>query len=288
MNKADKYYLSNLKKILEEGSWDEDPRPRWADGTPAHTKFITGVFEEYDISKGEFPITTLRNTAVKTGIREILWIYQKQTSSLVKARELGVNWWEEWNIGNDTIGVRYGETIWRYDLMNKVLKGLKDDPFGRRHIINMYQYSDLNESKGLHPCAYETLWSVRKVDGEYYLDMTLTQRSNDYVMAGYINKIQYVALQMMVASHVGYKVGKFCHLVQNLHIYDRHMDAVKEILDREELSIPSKNTQPTYIREYPSLELTTNSDFYNITIDDFKVKGIEGIQKLSQKLEIAI
>lgn len=288
MNKADKYYLSNLKKILEEGSWDEDPRPRWSDGTPAHTKFITGVFEEYDISKGEFPITTLRNTAVKTGIREILWIYQKQTSSLVKARELGVNWWEEWNIGNDTIGVRYGETIYRYDLMNKVLKGLKDDPFGRRHIINMYQYSDLNESKGLHPCAYETLWSVRKVDGEYYLDMTLTQRSNDYVMAGYINKIQYVALQMMVASHVGYKVGKFCHLVQNLHIYDRHMDAVKEILDREELSIPSENTQPTYIREYPSLELTTNSDFYNITIDDFKVKGIEGIQKLSQKLEIAI
>ena len=129
---------------------------------------------------------------------------------------------------------------------------------------------------------------MRKVDGEYYLDMTLTQRSNDYVMAGYINKIQYVALQMMVASHVGYKVGKFCHLVQNLHIYDRHMDAVKEILDREELSIPSKNTQPTFIREYPSLELTTNLDFYNITIDDFKVKGIEGIQKLSQKLEIAI
>ena len=288
MNKADKYYLSNLKKILEEGSWDEDPRPIWADGTPAHTKFITGVFEEYDISKGEFPITTLRNTAVKTGIREILWIYQKQTSSLVEARELGVNWWEEWNIGNDTIGVRYGETIWRYDLMNKLLKGLKSDPFGRRHIINMYQYSDLNESKGLHPCAYETLWSVRKVDGEYYLDMTLTQRSNDYVMAGYINKIQYVALQMMVASHVGYKVGKFCHLVQNLHIYDRHMDAVKEILDREELSILSKNTQPTFIREYPSLELTTNLDFYNITIDDFKVKGIEGIQKLSQKLEIAI
>ena len=288
MNKADKYYLSNLKRILEEGSWDEDPRPIWADGTPAHTKFITQVFEEYDLSKGEFPITTLRNTAVKTGIREILWIYQKQTSSLIKARELGVNWWEEWNIGNDTIGVRYGETIYRYDLMNKILKGLKDDPFGRRHIINMYQYSDLNESKGLHPCAYETLYSVRKVDGEYYLDMTLTQRSNDYVMAGYINKIQYVALQMMVASHVGYKVGKFCHLVQNLHVYDRHMDAVKEILDREELSIPSKNSQPTFIREYPSLELTTNLDFYNITIDDFKVKGIEGIQKLSQKLEIAI
>lgn len=288
MNKADKYYISNLKKILEEGSWDENPRAKWKDGTPAYTKFITQVFEEYDLSKGEFPITTLRNTAIKTGIKEILWIYQKQTSSLVVAREMGVNWWEEWNIGDDSIGKRYGATIKEYDLMNQLLDGLKNDPFGRRHIINLFQYSDLKETKGLFPCAYETLWSVRKVDGEFYLDMTLTQRSNDYIMAGYINKIQYVALQMMVASHCGYKVGKFCHLVQNLHIYDRHMDAVKEILDREELSFPTKNTKPTFIREYPSIELTTSKDFYNIIIDDFKISGIDGIQKLSHKLEIAI
>lgn len=288
MNKADKYYIENLKKILSEGSWDENPRPKWKDGTPAHTKFITGVFEEYDLSKGEFPITTLRNTAIKTGIREVLWIYQKQTSSLADARELGVNWWEEWNIGDETIGQRYGATINRYDLMNQLLYGLKIDPFGRRHIINMFQYSDLKETNGLFPCAYETLWSVRKINEEYYLDMTLIQRSSDYIMANYINKIQYVALQMMVAKHCGYKLGKFCHLVQNLHVYDRHMDAVKEILDREELSIPSKNTQPTFIREYPSLELTTNSDFYNITVDDFKISGIDGIQKLSHKLEIAV
>ena len=120
MNKADKYYIENLNKILEEGSWDENHRPMWKDGTPAHTKFITGVFEEYDLSKGEFPITTLRNTAIKTGIREVLWIYQKQTSSLADARELGVNWWEEWNIGDETIGQRYGATINRYDLMNQL------------------------------------------------------------------------------------------------------------------------------------------------------------------------
>jgi thymidylate synthase len=276
MNKADKYYIENLNKILSEGSWDEDPRPIWKDGTPAHTKFITGVFEEYDLSKGEFPITTLRNTAIKTGIREVLWIYQKQTSSLEIARELGVNWWEEWNIGDETIGQRYGATINRYDLMNQLLYGLKNDPFGRRHIINMFQYSDLKETKGLHPCAYETLWSVRKVDGEYYLDMTLTQRSNDYVMAGYINKIQYVALQMMVASHCGYKVGKFCHLVQNLHVYDRHMDSVKEILERKPLDIN------------PKISLVQKDNFYDYTVDDFIIEGIEGIQKLSQKLEIAV
>jgi thymidylate synthase len=276
MNKADKYYIDNLNKILSEGSWDENPRPKWKDGTPAHTKFITGVFEEYDLSKGEFPITTLRNTAIKTGIREVLWIYQKQTSSLAVARELGVNWWEEWNIGDETIGQRYGATINRYDLMNDILYGLKNDPFGRRHIINMFQYTDLKETNGLFPCAYETLWSVRKIDGEYYLDMTLNQRSNDYVMANYINKIQYVALQMMVASHCGYKLGKFCHLVQNLHIYDRHMDSVREVLDRDPLNIN------------PRIELTTSKNFYDITVDDFKIFGTEGIQKLSQKLEIAI
>ena len=276
MIKADKYYIDNLKKILSEGSWDENPRPKWKDGTPAHTKFITGVFEEYDLSKGEFPITTLRNTAIKTGIREVLWIYQKQTSSLAVARELGVNWWEEWNIGDETIGQRYGATINRYDLMNDILYGLKNDPFGRRHIINMFQYTDLKETNGLFPCAYETLYSVRKIDDEYYLDMTLTQRSNDYIMAGYINKIQYVALQMMVASHCGYKVGKFCHLVQNLHVYDRHMDSVKELLNREPL-----NTNP-------HIELTTSKNFYDITVDDFKIIETEGIQKLSQKLEIAI
>ena len=114
MIKADKYYIENLKDILDNGSWDENPRPKWSDGTPAHSKFITQVLEKYDISKGEFPITTLRNTAIKTGIREILWIYQKQSNCLKVAREMGINWWEEWNIGDDTIGQRYGATIRTY------------------------------------------------------------------------------------------------------------------------------------------------------------------------------
>jgi thymidylate synthase len=127
---------------------------------------------------------------IKT-IKEIFWIYQKQTSSLKIARELGINWWDEWNIGDDTIGQRYGATIKRYDLMNKLIDGLVNDPFSRRHIIDMYQYSDLEKTKGLYPCAYKTSWSVRKIKDEYYLDLTLDQRSNDYIMAGYINKIQY-------------------------------------------------------------------------------------------------
>ena len=276
MNKADKYYIQNIQKIMEEGSWDENPRPKYSDGVPAHSKFITGVFEEYDISKGEFPIPTLRNTAIKTGIKEILWIYQKQTSSLEVAREMGINWWEEWNIGDDTIGQRYGRTIAKYSLMDGLIGGLIKDPFSRRHIINMYQYSDLQETTGLHPCAYETLWSVRKGDDGLILDMTLIQRSNDFITAGYINKIQYTALLMMVAGHCNYKVGKFCHLVQNLHIYDRHFYAVAELLNKEPLDIQ------------PKIILKENKNFYDYTIDDFEIVGTEGITKINSKLELAI
>ena len=277
MNKADKYYIQNLKNIIWEGSWDENPRPKYSDGTPAHSMFITQVFEEYDIAKGEFPITTLRNTAIKTGIKEILWIYQKQTSSLEVARELGINWWEEWNIGDDSIGQRYGATIKRYDLINKLLDGLVNDPFGRRHIISMYQYVDLEETNGLVPCAYEILCSVRKVGEDKVLDMTLVQRSNDYLVAGYINKVQYLALQMMVAGHCGYKVGKFCHLVQNLHIYDRHFDGVTELINRTPLD-----------SDLPYIELTENKNFYDYTIEDFKVYNVDKITKLSSELELAI
>ena len=277
MNKADKYYIQNLSKIMSEGSWDENPRPKYSDGTPSHSRFITQVFEEYDILKGEFPITTLRNTAIKTGIKEILWIYQKQTSSLEVARELGINWWEEWNIGDNSIGQRYGATIKRYDLMNKLLDGLVNDPFGRRHIISMYQYVDLEETNGLFPCAYETIWSVRKVGEDKVLDMTLIQRSSDYLMANSINKGQYLALQMMVAGHCGYKVGKFCHLVQNLHIYDRHFDAVIELINRT-----------PFETELPYIELLENKNFYDYTIDDFKVHNVDKIMKINSQLELAI
>ena len=276
MIKADKFYIENLKRIIDDGTWDENPRPKYTDGQPGHSKFITQVFEEYDISKGEFPITTLRNTAIKTGIKEVLWIYQKQTNSLEIANEMGINWWDEWDIGDGTIGRRYGATIKKYDLMNKLLKSLKEDPFSRRHIINMYQESDMSETKGLNPCAYETIWSIRRVGDYLFLDLTLNQRSNDYIMAGYINKIQYVSLQMMVASHLGYKVGKFCHFVQNLHVYDRHFEAANELLSRNTL-----NNQP-------SITLSSDKNFYDFTIDDFSIHNTKGIEKIKSNLEIAI
>lgn len=276
MNKADIYFKQNLQKILSDGCLDINPRPRYIDGTPAHSRFITQVFEEYDISKNEFPITTLRNTAIKTGIKEILWIYQEQSSSLDVAHKLGINWWDEWDIGDGTIGQRYGRTIAKYQLMDKLLSGLLKDPFSRRHIINMYQYSDLEQTDGLYPCAYEIIFSVRNDNDKLVLDMTLIQRSNDYLVAGYINKIQYVSLLMMIANHCNYQVGKFCHLVQNLHIYDRHIDGLHEILSKKPLDIQ------------PKLILKENKNFYDYCVDDFVIVGTDGITKINSKLELAI
>lgn len=281
MIKADLYYKENLQKIKNFGCLDENPRPKYSDGTPAHTRFITQIFEEYDLNNNEFPITTLRNTAIKTGIKEIFWIYQKQSNSLEEARNIGIDWWDEWNIGDDTIGQRYGATVKRYDVVNNILNALLNDPFGRSHIINLFQYKDLKETKGLNPCAFESLFSFRKINSEYFLDLTLVQRSNDYIMAGYINKIQYVSLLQMFVGHLNYynfkcKIGKFCHLVQNLHIYDRHFEAANEILIKEPLN------------EQPLLILKENKDFYNYTIDDFVIKNINNITKINSKLEIAI
>ena len=276
MIKADKYYIENLKKILEENNKDREARPKYKDGVEANSLFITQVFEEYDLSKGEFPITTLRNTAIKTGINEILWIYQDQDSNLTTAHNRGIMWWDDWNIGNGTIGQRYGATVRKWDLLNNLLNGLKNDPFSRRHIMNMLQESDLKQTTGLYPCAYETMFSVREIDGEMFLDMTLNQRSSDYIVANFINKTQYLALQMMIASHLGYKVGKFCHFVQNLHIYDRHIDAAKEILGKEPLPIQ------------PKLELKSQKNFYDFSIDDFVIKDIKGITKIESTLELGI
>lgn len=278
ISKADIYYKQNLYKLITKGNRDENPRPKYKDGTPANSIFTTQVFEEYDIENGEFPFTTLRNTAVKSGIKEIFWIYQLQSSKLEDARKLGINWWDEWEIGNGTIGQRYGATVRKWDLMNKLLHGLKNNPFGRRHILNLYQESDLLETEGLYPCAFETIWSVRKDlnSKNHILDMTLVQRSSDYIMANWINKAQYYALQLMVASDLGYKPGKFCHYVHNLHIYDRHLNAANEIFKRESL------------QEQPNFILRNSKNFYEFKIDDFEFVNFDKPQKIQSELEIAI
>lgn len=276
MNKADRLVLHNINRILNYGydTSGENIRAYYKDGTPAHTKFITGVFEEYDIEHGEMPITSLRPIAWKSGIKETMWVFQDQSSCLnLLKNKYGVTWWNLWDLGDRSIGTAYGWIVKNYDLMNNLLEGLKNNPYGRRHIMNLYQYEHL-DTGGLYPCAYETIWTVR---GDV-LDMTLIQRSSDYLVANHINKVQYVALMMMVARHCGYKVGVFRHFVQNMHIYDRHMEQAITMASRDSLIDPQK----------PMLVLDTDkTNFYDFTIDDFKMVDYKPV-KPQLKFELAV
>lgn len=259
MNKADKLHKEVIREILDNGYLDENPRPKYEDGTPAHTLSVNQIMHKYDISKGEFPITTLRPIAWKNAVKEILWIYQKQTSSLqILEDEFDIHWWNEWEsqIRPGTIGQRYGATVKKHDLMNNLLNDIKNDPYGRRHIICLWQEDDFRETDGLKPCAFMTMWNVR---GKY-LDMTLVQRSSDFLTAGNINQMQYVALLMMVAKATGYEPGVFCHFLQNVQIYDRHIENAKIMFERESIEC-----NPHFVFEPAS------NDFYSFTLDDFKL-----------------
>lgn len=281
-NLADDKYKVLVMQILRDGFLDENPRPHYADGTPAHTLSLNQVIQKYDINKGEFPIITLRPLAVKSAIREILWIYQDQSNSLDLLKDkYKITWWDEWESEKfpGTIGTRYGATVKNHDLMDKLLKGLKENPFGRRHIISLWQESDFEESDGLMPCAFMTMWNVRKTDGEYFLDMTLIQRSSDWIMAGNINQVQYVALLMMVANSCGYKPGVFTHFIQNVQIYDRHVDVAKKLLERETVSSPSM-----------ILNREQGTDFYDFKDSDFVFENfpVDEIKKKNPKVDLEI
>lgn len=313
--KANKYLKETITEILEEGQWDKNPRTKWEDGTPAHSKFITQKAFQYNISKGEFPINTLRTTALKSSFHDIEAIYLKQTNIIERMHSSIHSWWkdavikqvlDDWSIVPDrntknSIGATYGATVKRYNLMNKLLKGLEENPFGRRHKINLWQEQQvIDDPSALEPCAGLTLWSVREDFMEFdtfvpvdnvednriyyrYIDLTLIQRSQDYITTASINSVQYVMFAMIVANHLTFKtgikhsVGKLLHIVQNCHIYDRHLSAAKEILEREETGLQ------------PKIELICEpKDFYSHTIDDFKFINLEGIKPLTEKLEIAI
>jgi thymidylate synthase len=138
ITKADRYMVDMIHRIKEEGYKDVDPRPKYADGTPAHTFSVNHTFRTYNLAKGEFPICTLRPQAWKTGIKEIFTIYQKPTNNLEEMREMGVGWWDEWDIGDGTIGQRYGATVKRYDLINRLIEDIKNDPYGRRKIVSLW------------------------------------------------------------------------------------------------------------------------------------------------------
>lgn len=264
MTKGDIYTKEILQRILDEGCLDKDPRPKYADGTPAHTYSINHGMCTYDLTKGESPLITLRPIATKSAIGELLWIYQDASNNLDILRDkYGVTWWDEWDIGNRTIGSVYGETVKRYELVKRLLEGLKNDPDGRRHIISLWQENEFMEPHGLKPCAFMTQWNVRHGnDGVDYLDMCLTQRSSDFCTAGCINQVQYLVFLHLVARHLNLVPGRFTWFYNNIQIYDRHVEQAKEMIRREGI-----DCQP---------EIWINpdkTDFYEFLPEDIEVRG---------------
>lgn len=286
-NKADRFMNTNIRGILLNGYKDVNPRPKYADGTPAHTISVNHVMRQYNLSRGDFPICTLRPIAWKTGIKEILTIYQKPTNKLSEMEAMGVNWWKDWDIGDGTIGQRYGATVSRYDLINKLLEDLKNDPYGRRKVVSLWQETDLRETPGLAPCAFLTIWNVRNDnEGNEYLDMCLIQRSGDMLTAsgaGCINEVQYAALLMMIARHCGYQPGVFTHFVANEQIYNRHETQARAMLKRYRDADwgDEDDIQPMLVLN------PEKTNFYDFTIDDFEMVNYEPI-KPQLKLELGI
>lgn len=279
MTKADTIFKENIRHILEEGVWSEQARPKYKNGKTANSKYITGAFAEYDLSKGEFPITSLRPIAIKSAIKEVFWIYQDQSNDLsVLNDKYKVKYWNDWEVGETgTIGQRYGAIVKKHEIITKILKQLEENPWNRRNIISLWDYEAFDQSPGLLPCAFQTMFDVRRVGDTIYLDATLTQRSNDMLVAHHINAMQYVALQMMIAKHFGWQVGKFFYFVNNLHIYDNQFEQAEELLRRE---APASN--PRLVLNVPD-----KTNFFDIEPEDFELLDYEPV-KPQLTFELAI
>ena len=268
--KGDFYNKKIIEKILSKGCWDESPRPKYKDGEDAYTLSLNNeVNWTYDLSKNESPLITVRPISIENSIGEILWIYQDQSTNLDLLKDkYNINWWDEWDLKDKNnnylrdIGSTYGTIIRNHDQINNLIKELKENPDSRRHIIDMWQLDDFKKPHGLKPCAYSTVWNVRhERDGIDYLDMKLIQRSSDYLVAGTINQMQYIALQYMISSVTDLKPGNFTWDVENVHIYDRHIEAAIEELRREPLDCN------------PEIELIKKDNFYDYNKEDIKINN---------------
>jgi len=264
MSLADRIFVDNIKDILANGYSDEklDVRPRWEDGTPAHTIKKFGLVNRYDLSK-EFPIITVRKTYLKSAIDEMLWIWQKKSN---KVSELRTHVWDSWADENGTIGKAYGYQLGvkhkykegMFDQVDRVIYDLKHNPQSRRILTNIYNHADLSEM-GLYPCAYSMTFNV---SGDT-LNGILNQRSQDMLTANNWNVVQYAVLLHMMAQVSGLKVGELVHVIADAHIYDRHIPIVKEIIEHEQYDAPDFWINPEV------------KDFYQFTLDDFKLKNYQ-------------
>ena len=287
MSYADEIFKKRCTEIIEEGCSDEgvDVRPHWEDGTPAHTIYKFGVVNEYDLRK-EFPIMTLRRTALRSAVDEILWIYQKKSNNI---NDLKSHIWDQWANDEGSIGKAYGYQIGKpfthhYDLpygksdfeavkmdqMDAVLFDLKENPNSRRIITNMYNMDDLGEMN-LYPCAYSMTFNV---SGDT-LNGILNQRSNDMLTANNWNVLQYSLLLIMFAQVSGLKPGTLVHVIADAHIYDRHVDIVKEIIQKPQHKAPKLIVNPNV------------KNFYDFKVEDFELVDYE-YEKLDKKIPVAI
>lgn len=270
MSYADQLFINMCHDILEHGTSTEGEkvRPKWEDGSFAYTIKRFGVVNRYDLRK-EFPAITLRKTALKSCMDEILWIYQKKSANI---HDLNSHVWDEWADETGSIGKAYGYQIGvksqykegMIDQMDRVLYDLKNNPFSRRIITNTYVHEDLSEMH-LYPCAYSTTWNVTEEKGsdKLVLNMVLNQRSQDVLAANNWNVCQYAILLMMVAQVCGMVPGELLHVIADAHIYDRHVDAIRELIGREEYPAPKVHLNPEV------------KDFYQFTTADLLVEDYQ-------------
>ena len=274
MSRADQLFVNMCNEILANGfsSEGQTVRARWEDGTPAHTIKTFGVVNRYDLQE-EFPALTLRPTAIKTAVDEMLWIWQRKSNNI---RDLNGHIWDEWADENGSIGKAYGYQMGvkykfaqgEMDQVDNVIWQLKNTPYSRRIMTNIYNFQDLSEM-GLEPCAYSMTFNVT---GDR-LNAILNQRSQDVLAANNWNVVQYSVLVHMLAQVTGLKAGELVHVISDAHIYDRHVPVIRELIKRPQYPAPKFRLNPDI------------KDFYDFTTSDVI---IEDYQKNPQILNIPI
>lgn len=275
MSHADDLFKQNIRQILDTGVWDTEfeVRPRWSDGTPAHTIKCFGIVNRYDLS-AEFPILTLRKTNLVNAVDELLWIWQKKSNRIA---DLHSHIWDAWAGEDGTIGKAYGYQLgvkhqyregW-FDQVDRVLYDLKHQPNSRRIMTNIYNHHDLHEMN-LYPCAYSMTFNV--AGGK--LNAILNQRSQDMLTANNWNVAQYAVLVHMIAQVSGLAVGELVHVIADAHIYDRHVPIVEALLTRESYPAPDFHLNPDV------------RDFYDFTTDDIHLDNYQ-FTPLAERIPVA-
>jgi len=276
MSQADIIFIENCKQILQNGVSDtsESVRPKWADGTPAHSVRGFGLVNRYNLSE-EFPALTLRRLAFKSCIEEILWIWQKKSNNV---NELKTRIWDSWADETGSIGKAYGYQLGvkhkypegEFDQVDRVLFDLKNNPSSRRILTSIYNHADLH-AMGLAPCAYSMTFNVQ--NGR--LNAILNQRSNDFLTANNWNVAQYSVLVHMLAQVSGLKAGELVHVIADAHIYDRHVPLVEELIKKEPRQAPVFTMNPSV------------ADFYKFTVDDFALEDYKP-HPFKHTIEVAV